>query len=349
LATNAQLDIPQGTTFDAMGNLYIADQGSARIRKVNTVGIITTIAGGGSSLGDGGPATAAGVSTFGVAIDALGNLYIADAAQNRIRRVNTAGIINTIVGNGTAGNIGDGGICTAAELNYPTGVAFDPEGNLYIADSYNNRIRRVTTLGIISTIAGNGTSGYTGDGGQATSAELNQPTVVTFDAAGNLFIADMFNGVIRKVNSMGIISTVAGVGTNGFTGDGGQATAAKLDDPSGVAFDSFGNLYIADTGNNRIRKVPNIGQAAGIEQFVTNKEGVNIYPNPTAGILNVACLMPNENSTLVMCDMLGNTVKQASFNTQHLTLHLNDVEAGVYFITVTSGASISTQKVIVSK
>ncbi len=207
--------------------------------------------------GDGGQATAAEIAgAYAVVCDAAGNLYIADN-NSCIRKVTTSGIISTVAGGAIAGFSGDGGDATAAELFDPTGVAIDATGNLYISDSFNSRIRKVNTLGIITTFAGNGTSGYSGDGGPATAAELMFTDEITFDAAGNLYIADYQGNRIRKVNTAGIISTVAGNGTAAYGGDGGQATAAQLNQPPGVAIDASGNLYIADNSNNRIRMVCN--------------------------------------------------------------------------------------------
>jgi hypothetical protein len=198
-------------------------------------------------------------------MDHIGNLYIADSDDFVVRKVSAAtGIITTIAGNGYAGNGnggngggGDGGPAINAELSFPMDVALDPAGNLYIADIYNSVIRRVSaTTGIIQKAVGNGTPGYSGDGGPATSAELSLPLGIAFDSAGNLYFADIGNNVIRKViAATGIIVTVAGNGTAGYTGDGGPATNAGLNIPEGVTLDSAGNLYIADTLNSRIRKV----------------------------------------------------------------------------------------------
>ncbi len=168
-----------------------------------------------------------------VAIDASGNIYIADESNNVIRKVSVSGIITTIAGNGTSGSSGDGFAATTAELNYPVGVAVDAAGNVYIADQYNNRIRKVTaSTGKMSTIAGNGTPGYTGDGTAATSAEIEYPYGVAVDGSGNVYISDYDNSVIRKVNTSGIISTYAGTSSGyGYTGDGGAATAAEINSP----------------------------------------------------------------------------------------------------------------------
>jgi sugar lactone lactonase YvrE len=222
--------------------------------------VITTVAGNGTYgySGDGGPATKAELNyPQGVAVDASGNLFIADSHNGRIREVGTNGIITTVAGKGgTGGFSGDGGPASNAELDLPTGVAVDASGNLFIADSWNSRIRKVGTNGIITTVAGKGgTGGFSGDGGPATNAELDVPTGVAVDASGNLFIADCWNSRIRKVGTNGIITTVAGNGTYGFSGDGGPATKAGLNYSQGVAVDASGNLFIADNNNHRIREV----------------------------------------------------------------------------------------------
>jgi trimeric autotransporter adhesin len=257
LATAAQLNFPNGVAVDSAGNIFIAETGNRRIRKVTPSGKISTMAGNGTrgNDGDGGLATAAQLnSPHGLAVDSAGNLYIAD--NYRIRKVTPAGIISTMAGNGTLGYSGDGDLATAAQLNNgPTGLAVDSAGNLYIADLSNNRIRKVTTTGKISTVAGNGKQVYSGDGGPATSSALYYPTDVAVDSAGNLYIVDSQNHRIRKVTAAGIISTVAGNGDRGYSGDGGLATAAKLSGLISVAIDSAGNLYIVDSENHRIRKV----------------------------------------------------------------------------------------------
>jgi uncharacterized protein (TIGR03437 family) len=254
-ATSAQLSSPNGEAMDTAGNLYIVDSG--RVRKVAN-GVISTVAGIGTFgfSGDNGPATSAELDyPAGVAVDSAGNFYIADTGNHRIRKV-SGGVITTVAGNGTLGFSGDNGLATSAQLDYPGGVAVDSAGNLYIADSYNFRIRKVSN-GVITTVAGNGAPGFGGGGdGPATSAALSRPSGIAVDSAGNLYIAEFNSSRIRKVSN-GAITTVAGSGTPGFSGDNGPATSAQLNGPEGVAVDSAGNLYIADFGNNRIRKVAN--------------------------------------------------------------------------------------------
>jgi sugar lactone lactonase YvrE len=258
LATAAQLKGSSGVSFDSEGNIYIADSGNHRIRKVTTAGIISTVAGNGTGgySGDGGLATAGRLSfPQGITVDSAGNLYIADTFNHRIRKVTTAGIISSIAGNGTSGYSGDGGLATAGQLWFPQGVSIDSAGNLYIADSGNNRIRKVTTAAKISTVAGEGGEGWSSDGEQATVAQLNDPSGVSVDSTGNLYIAERGNNRILKVSTKGKISTVAGNGTTGYSGDGGSATMAQLFKPIAVAADSADNIFITDQGNHRIRKV----------------------------------------------------------------------------------------------
>jgi sugar lactone lactonase YvrE len=241
---------------DPFGNTYLASTLQCVFR-VDSNGNITRVAGtckAGSS-GDGGPALSAQLNyPEGVAADAAGNLYIADRNNNRIRKVSSTGTITTVAGTGSAGFSGDNGPATSAQLNYPSSVALDPFGNLYIADQNNNRIRMVSPTGAITTVAGNGSAGYTGDNVPATSSALNYPTGVAADSSGNLFIADTQNNRIREVSGA-TITTVAGNGNFTYTGNGGPATSAGLEKPQGVAVDSNGTLYIADTDNNWIRAV----------------------------------------------------------------------------------------------
>jgi RHS repeat-associated protein len=305
-AVLAGLKNPNGMVIGpASGNIYFADEGNNAVREVLTNGIIITVAGRGSGggsdgLGDGGPATNAifGGYPCSVAVDSLGDLFIADPTRNRIREVKTNGIIVSVAGNGTAGFSGDGGLATSAELNNPDGVAVDGQGNIYISDQNNNRIRKVDTSGNITTFAGNGSQGYTGFGVAATNATFSWAiTFLAVDIYGDLFIADSANNVIREVNTNGIITTVTGNGTAGYSGNGGLATNAELNSPSGITVDLFGNLYICDPGNNVIREV----NASGIITTVAGT-GTSGYSGDGGLAVNARLKTPNGLTS----DTLGN-------------------------------------------
>ena len=246
-------------TVDPSGNFFIGDSGNNVIREVTrSNGFISTIAGdyslGSGFSGDGASANLAQMDLpCGVALDSANNLYIADIKNNRIRKMSSPdGTMSTVAGGGVVGTLGDGGLAFLAELNGPRDVLVDSSGNLYIADTDNHRIRMVSN-GKISTIAGNGLPGFTGDGDLAVNAQLNRPIGIALDAAGNLYIADSQNFRIRRIARSGVITTIAGNGHAGYAGDGGPATAAMLNFPAGVAVDAAGNVYIADTENNVIR------------------------------------------------------------------------------------------------
>ena len=269
-ATNATLSNPSGVACDSSGNLYIADSGNYRIRKVSPGGIITTVVGNGhiNDSGDGGPAIAASLEPTSVALDAAGNLYIADF-YHRIRKV-SQGIISTVAGTGANGFSGDGGPAVSATLESPRGIAVGSNGTIYFGDSPqefelgSGRVREVMANGNINTLAGNGLYGFSGDGGPAVSATLSwlppgpsqSAPGLAVDGRGNVYIADTANNRVRMVSG-GIITTVAGDGIAGFSGDGGPASSAELNFPTGVAVDSAGNLYIVDLENFRIREVSN--------------------------------------------------------------------------------------------
>ena len=373
-ALNAELYLPSSVVLDGAGNMYIADSNQHRIRMVcggivptisgtacspGLLNIITTIVGNGNPAytGDGQLATSPAVtvnSPGGVTMDGAGNLYIADTGNNAIRVIHAAtGIINTIAGTGAQGNGGDGGPATSATLNQPSGVTLDTQGDIFIADTSNNRIRMICAAapgtvingtacpaaGDIITVAGdgftqgNGSGGFSGDNGPATKAELNFPYAVAFDAAGNMYIPDQQNDRVRMVNSSGTITTFAGNGSTGtttsYSGDGGIATNAQLWAPSGVAIDPAGNLYVADTQHSAIRKV---SSATGLISTLA-VAGVGDYylPNSNPGTVNIygpTGLFLDAWGDLYFADTLNNAIREVQSNAAVLDFTMTPVRQG---------------------
>jgi sugar lactone lactonase YvrE len=290
-----------GVAVDSAGNVYIGDAGNDRVRRVTAGGLIYTVS---SSL----------FYPIGIAVDPAGNLFIADTGNSRVLKVTVDGVVRIVAGNGRLGYSGDGGQATSASLNAPTGIAVDAAGNLYIADLFNNRVRKVTTDGVIRAVAGSGIPGFAGDGGPAASALLNNPYGVAVDASGSLYIADRGNNCIRKVAADGSISTIAGNGTFGFSGDGGPAFSAQLNSPIGVALDAAGNIFIADTGNDRVREIASDGvirTVAGNGAFGFSGDG---GPATSAKIGYIAGIAVDSAGNLFIADTDNHRVRKVSVN-----------------------------------
>jgi sugar lactone lactonase YvrE len=351
-ATNANLSTPAGVVADASGNLFIADEGNNRVRKVDTNGVITTVAGSGTDVsvgaavrpalralprlgsasvtygGDGGAATNALLyRPSDVVLDTAGNLYIADSGNNRVRKVDTNGIITTVAGNGTAAFAGDGGAATNASLYRPVALTLDANGNLFIADSENNVVREVGRDGFISTVAGTNNYGFSGDGGAATNALMSAPSGVAVDASGNLYIGDAGNQRVRKVDARGIITTFAGTGAWGFSGDGGAATNAELWNPNGLGLDAAGNLLVADSSNSRIRRV-------GTNGIITTVAGTNSAPSLGDGAAAVWAQL--DNPLGVRVDTRGRLLIADSYEDRARMVNTN----GVIFTVAGNGTAL---------
>ncbi len=265
-ATEATLSCPHGVAVDTAGNVYIADSANHAIRRVDPSGTIVTVGGAGGSAGDsgdGGPGTEARIQgPKGIVLDGRGGLLIADSGNDRVKRLDLAsGVITLVAGTGDAGGAGDGGPATEAQLVEPRTLAVGPDGSIYIAEPKAHRVRRVDPQGIVSTFAGTGRAGFSGEGGPAARAALNFPRGVGTDAAGNVYIADSLNQRIRRVDAAGVITTVAGRGkacyfsTSNNCGDGGPPLEAGFATPRAVEATAAGDLYVADTFNERIRRV----------------------------------------------------------------------------------------------
>lgn len=319
-ANLAGLNMPYGVAFDNQGNLYIADTGNNKVRKITADGKITTVAGNGNGgySGDGGSAIQAELNfPTGVAIDSKGNLYIADNKNFVIRKVTADGVISTIAGiRGSYGHSGDGGPAVNSLLVQPFGVALDSQDNLYISDMGDQVIRKITTDGVISTVAGQpGITGYSGDGGPATSAKFNTPNGIAVDSQNNIYIADERNNVVRKVTADGVISTVAGqAGISGYGGDEGPATSALLSGPMGVALDGNGNLYIIEYFNNVLRKV---GTDGIISTVVGN------FPVLNADFYYPSGIAVNSKGEMYVADYAHSKIKKIAIATYTADLSQN--------------------------
>jgi internalin A len=352
-AVLARLNTPHAIAADWHGNVYIADAGNHCIRKVLTSGEIVTVAGTGVAgfSGDGGIASGAQLNfPCGVAVDSLDNIYIADSYNNCIRKINTLGVILTIAGQpGLAGGYwGDGGKADTSILNYPNGIVVDPALNIYFADMLNARVRMIDTqgYGLIYTVAGMGDPGYWGDGGNAKLARLNLPASVAFDYNGNLFVADMGNQRVREVNQYGTIFTVAGNGTQGYNGDGIPAWSAELYSPQGVGVGPDNNVYVADYGNFRIRKLDMVH--AGVAPVAGTRSALTLYPNPAAGGEVSLLLTSRRDETLSYSIMSvdGSVCGTGEGRTNVARTIGHSLPPGTYFVTVTTqSGTVSTRLV----
>jgi sugar lactone lactonase YvrE len=330
----ALLNGPAGLAVDAAGNLFIADQGNHRVRRIESeTGTVTTVAGLGAAgfSGDDGPAVAARLNgPAGLAVDAAGNLFIADQDNHRVRKLVLAtGTITTVAGTGVPGFSGDGGPATGGQLNVPFGVAVDDEGNLFLADMGNHRIRTVVlAAGSITTLAGTGTLGFSGDGGPASAAQFNTAVAVAVDPAGNLFVADRGNHRIRRIDRSGIITTVAGTGSAGFSGDGGPASAAQFNTAVAVAVDPAGNLFVADRGNHRIRRIDRSGIITTVAGTGTRGSSGDAGPATSAHLDGPAGLAVDAAGNLFIADQDNHRVRKVVLETGIITTVAGTGSAG---------------------
>lgn len=330
ISSNAEI-MPSGIAVDKYGNLFISDKSHSVVRKVSTSGIITRYAGTGTfgHSGDGGAATSAKIGTpFGLAVDTAGNLYIADASQHNIRKVSKTGIISTVAGIDIAGYFGDGGMATDAKLDSPRSVAVDRKGNIYVTDFNNNVIRKIATDKTISTYAGmQAVLGYSGDGGPATDATLNMPRGIAVDTAGNLFIADAENNVVRMVDTQDRITTVIGNGTLGYSGDFSYSLGCALHNPYAVAVDKYGSIFVADANNQRVRVSYN--PALAVRQVTA--ADISVYPNPAQAEIIVSGT--DKTDKISISDVMGRTVVTTNVTgTQHV--NIASLQAGMYQLQV---------------
>lgn len=345
-AAMAKLNQPRGIAVDAIGNIYFSDNLNNRVRKIDSAGNIITVAGNGSKgyNGDNIAATLAKLDQpRGIFVDKNGNIYIADEANNRIRRVDgLTGIITTVAGMGVAAFNGDAWpTATQASLNYPADVLVDDTGNIFISDTRNHRIRRVDTFKKISTYAGN-LVGFAGDGGKANVCRLNLPASLAMDNYHNLYVADEYNNRVRKITQDGYIFTVAGNSNAGHVGDSVRGTIAELTHPEGIAVDSFGTIYFSEWSNNRLRKVTTTVYVGSVS---STAETIKIFPNPAAGNFTVQLnSKTTEDLRVTVVNVTGQVVGEASGITNQPVNFALDVAAGLYFVTVKTANGTWTEK-----
>ncbi len=348
-ATAAQICKPHGIVTDHSGNVYFSEYENNTIRKISADGIMHLIAGGTLKFGF------CCIGTFiearnallyhpnDITMDKYGNIYFADEGNNMIRKISTDGKITTVAGIGYEGYAGDGGMATAAELNNPWGVAIDDNGNIFFSDTHNNVVRKVNTAGIISTIAGNHIAGYTGDGGRATAARLNKPQAIAIDKSGNLYITDKKDDVIRRVSADGIITTFAGTGTNGYSGDGGMATNARLNMPSDIAIDNEGNVYIADDQNHVIRKVSaSTNEIKEIpKKEISISDAFNLSADPEKNSLTIK-IDPGAYTSFTITDNTDKVLIQQSIKNSLTDIDISILPPGRYYINLKKDSKVKT-------
>jgi len=341
----SELKTPTGLTFDNYNNLFIADLANLRIRKVNLdTGSSITLVGKKSetefpniNADLGGP--------FNVVFDKKGNLYISNNSDSRVSKVDfSTGIVTTIAGTRETGYSGDSKAAKIAQLANPTGLALDSKGNLYIADTGNERIRKVNlSTGIITTVAGTGERGFTKDGGLAIYAQLANPLGLAVDERGDLFFVDRGNNLIRKINTTtGIISTIAGTGEAGFSGDGELARNAQLANPTGLAFNNEGDLFVVDRGNNRIRRISGLSSSIEEVEFVL-EENVLVYPNPSTDKITIELKNNVQLKSFSLIDIAGNKSKvQLTEN----ILNVSKLPRGIYVLRLETSKGTTEQKIV---
>ena len=351
LAIFAELNQPRGIVVDAAGNVYICDQANFRVRKIDaSTGIITTIVGIGNDgySGDNGGATLAQISNcHSIAIDPNGDLVIADTWNHCIRKVNsTTGIITTIAGTGNPGYNGDSISSVAAKLFYPTGIAIDRFGNIFITDQENDRIRKLNVAdSLIYTVGGIGISGYSGDGGPAVAAKINKPVGLAVDTSGVIYISDSYNYRVRKIDETGVISTLSGTGVPGYNGDNISCYLAQLNGSTDMSIDKSGNIYFCDPHNFRIRKI--FKSQVGIES-VSDAEYILLFPNPTTNQLHI--LSPDSKiASIEVVNLLGekkslNFQMNSTASHQEFIADASSLTAGIYFILMETEKGIMMKK-----
>jgi trimeric autotransporter adhesin len=351
LAIKANVGDPFSVVVESSGNILISDSGNRRVRRVNIAnGSITTIAGNGTLgfSGDNGPATQASFAPNTIAQDSNGNIFIVDPVFHVVRRITPTGTINTVAGTGKFGFSGDNGLATNAQLDSPRGIAVDSAGNLFIADLFNSRIRRVDArTGIITSVAGNGRANITGDGGPATQASLAFPLAVTVDRNNNIFILDLVGNLVRRIDGRtGIITTIAGTGNASFSGDGGPAINAAINTAFGLIADNNGNLFIADTGNSRIRRIDTNGIIATVAGNNTPDYSGDGMPATTASLNRPKGIAFDSAGNLYIAGGFNNSIRVVKVMAANNALTITNAQFIKPNLTITGNGFGSTGAVV---
>lgn len=338
-------DKPHDITVDPSGNIYVTEYNTHIIRKMSANGTITNVAGiqqkpaSFGYLDIGKPATATSLNTpNGIAIDRVGNIYFADQWNYMILKISTTGILSVVAGNGYGGKKGNNGPATAAELNAPWGVVTDKKGSIYFTDIASHTVHKIDAAGIITTIAGTGDRGYSGDGGSATNATLNEPHGITIDDSGNVYIADAGNHAIRCIYTDNTIATIAGTGYRGYSGDGGIAVDAGLNSPYDVAVDKRGNVYIADALNHVIRKVTTPPR---VKKELLVKEAFNIIADADKNEL-VVTIDSGAYDSYSITDIKGKTLTTHPISERRTRIDISTLQSAHYFIDLKKKEKVKT-------
>jgi len=334
--TAAQFNKPSDVAIDTAGNVYVADTYNQRIRKITASGAVTTLAGSGiAGFTDGTGTVALFNYPAGVAVDATGNVYVADESNNLIRKITASGDVMTLAGSGIGGFLN--GIGTSSKFYHPKGIAVDGAGNVYVGDFTNNRIRKITPAGVVTSLAGYSATGFAD--GTGTAALFWGPAGVAVDTAGNVYVADVINNSIRKITASGIVTTLAGTtGTAGFAD--GTSTAAQFNYPFDVAVDGAGNVYVADSNNNRIRKITG-NTTLSIEDNII--KGFELYPNPVKNVFNITT--QEQIKEVDVYNLLGQLLKQQEVNNDEITVNVKELSAGIYFVKIKTDKTLKSVKI----
>jgi len=331
---NAQFNYPMHLAIDLNGNIFVSDSNNHRIRKISPTGVVTTVAGSDSGFADGDVNVAKFSYPEGIAVDNLGNLFIADSGNNRIRKITSSGLVTTLAGSDNFGFADGNG--NSAKFWTPCGIALDSNGAIIVAEKQNNRIRKVLQNGDVSTIAGNGTSGSVN--GIGTAAQFRNPFGVAIDVAGDIYVADSGNNRIRKISTTGVVTTLAGSSSGYLDGIG---TAAKFNYPIGISIATDGKVYVSESGGSKVRM---ISSTLKNNSFISENQ-IAIYPNPSSSIVNIESY-DLILSKIIILDINGRTIDTKIVSNNRSEIDIYNLQNGIYTLQIITDKGISNKKII---